>query len=275
MHNLREIQIFELNMLKDIANICEENDIRYFISSGTLLGAVRHGGFIPWDDDIDIIMPLSDYKKFIKIGQKLLNDAYGDKYFVQNYKSEKNYCEMWTQIRVNNTTSMPVKLKKQDIHWGMCMDVFPLVGYSSNNKVFEKQKKALAFNRMLLNDLHLRAVNTPLTLKQKLISIIPRGIRREICKINEHNFMLDPEKHEYSVIVWWNLPIRYPSGLFSERIKIKFEDGEFYTVKDYDKYLTCVYGDYMTPPNEEDRGGHDLTLGTIIMDLENDYTTYK
>lgn len=77
MPTLREIQLFELQMLKDVVKVCDDNNITYIISSGTLLGAVRHGGFIPWDDGIDIDMPLSDYKKILKIAQREL----GEKYF--------------------------------------------------------------------------------------------------------------------------------------------------------------------------------------------------
>lgn len=144
MPTLREIQLFELQMLKDVVKVCDDNNITYILSSGTLLGAVRHGGFIPWDDDIDIYMPLSDYKKFLKIAQREL----GEKYFVQNYKTDKNYSEMWTQIRANGTTSMPVKAYKFDIHYGMCMDIFPAVGVSDAPKEI-KTKKGFEFEQIV------------------------------------------------------------------------------------------------------------------------------
>lgn len=275
MPSLREIQLFELKMLKDLAKVCEENDIRYFLSSGTLLGAVRHGGFIPWDDDIDIFMPLPDYRKFLKIGQKLLDEAYGNTYFVQNYQTDKNYKEMWTQIRANNTTSMPISCKKYDIHFGMCMDIFPLVGCSNDLKKQNKQKKALMLNRFLLEDQYLIAVNEPMTWKMRVIYAIPRSIRRWICKLNEPRFMLDLDRYDNSTIIWWDIVVTYPRSIFSETIKMKFEDQEFYTIKEYDRYLKIVYGDYMKLPDEKDRGTHELTLGTIITDLHNDYTMYR
>jgi lipopolysaccharide cholinephosphotransferase len=275
MPSLREIQLFELKMLKDVAKVCEENDIQYFLSSGTLLGAVRHGGFIPWDDDIDVYMPLPDYRKFLKIGQKLLDESYGNIYFVQNYRTEKNYHEMWTQIRTNNTTSMPVSCKKYDIHFGMCLDIFPLVGCSNDLKKQEKQKKALQLNRLLLADKYIIAVNQPMTWKMKVLYTIPRSIRRWICKLNERRFMLDLDSHDYAVTVWYKIPAVYPKDVFSKTIRIKFEDDEFDTMIEYDQYLTILYGDYMKLPDEKDRGTHELTLGNIIVDLENDYTTYR
>lgn len=270
---MREVQLFDLQILKDVVRVCDNNNIKYMISSGTLLGAVRHGGFIPWDDDTDIYMPLSDYKKFLKIAQREL----GEKYFVQNYKTDKNYSEMWTQIRANGTTSMPVKAYKFDIHYGMCMDIFPAVGVSDAPKKKLKQKKALSLNRLLLHDAYAKAVNEPMNYKLKLIYAIPRCIRRMICKINEHRIMLDPMKYNQWAAVWYSMEISViqPKKILEKFTKIKFEDEYFNTFDDYDLYLKNVYGDYMTPPPENKRGGHTDELGNIIFDLHKDYSEYK
>ena len=272
MPTIREIQLFELQMLKDIAKVCDENKITYLLASGTLLGAARHGGFIPWDDDIDLYMPLKDYKRFLKIGQKCL----GDKYFVQNYKTDKNYGEMWTQIRANGTTSMPKSCYKYNIHFGMCLDIFPMVGASSNEKKREKQDKALEFNRVLLHDSYAKAVGENISPKLKLLYLIPRGIRRFICKLNEHRYLIDPNKTESWKSVWFSLNVpMYQHELLNNYDKIKFEDDYFNTFKNYDLYLTDLYGEYMTPPPIEERGGHTDELGEIIFDLHKDYSDYQ
>lgn len=139
----------------------------------------------------------------MKIAQREL----GEKYFVQNYKTDKNYSEMWTQIRANGTTSMPVKAYKFDIHYGMCMDIFPAVGVSDAPKKKLKQKKALSLNRLLLHDAYAKAVNEPMNYKLKLIYAIPRCIRRMICKINEHRIMLDPMKYNQWAAVWYSMEV--------------------------------------------------------------------
>lgn len=271
MSTLREIQLFELQMLKDVVKVCDDNNIEYMLSSGTLLGAVRHGGFIPWDDDIDLYMTLHNYNRFLKIGQKEL----GNKYFVQNYKTEKNYNEFWTQIRANNTTSMPIKCKDLDIHWGMCIDIFPLVGVSKDNAKAEKQRKALLWNRKLLADKYIKAVGESISAKMKILYLLPRWFRRWLCSVNERKFMLDIEKEEYCASIWYDIVKKYPVEIFKEYSKIQFEDAKFTTVSKYDEYLTLLYGDYMTPPPIDQQGGHSDEIGKIIMDIDKDYKEYK
>ena len=271
MSTLRELQLFELQMLKDFAKVCSENNIEYIIASGTLLGAVRHKGFIPWDDDIDVYMTVKNYNRFCKIGQKAL----GDNYFIQNYKTDKFCNLMWTQVRANGTTSMPLKLKDWDIHWGISFDVFPIVGVSSDPKKKLKQKNALAINRMLLSDCYMIANGEPFTKKLKIIYTIPRCLRRLICRINEKRYMFNHEKYDKCANVWYDITVEYPSDLFQPLIEIEFENETFTTMKNYDKYLSILYGDYMTPPPENERSGHDLDLGKMIFDTKKSYLEYK
>ena len=271
MSELKEIQQFEYQMLKDVARAFDENNIQYFLDSGTLIGAVRHSDFIPWDDDVDICMTLPNYCKFLRIGQRIL----GDKYFVQNYKTDKYYYEMWTKIRANGTTSMPKGLRNLDIHFGICLDVFPLVGASDNPKKRAKQKRALALNRSLLMDSYIKAVEEKLSIKQKIMYIIPRSIRRVICRMNEKRFMLDVENHSKCVQVYCVMEKEYPSYLFNEYIKIFFREDYFYSIKGYDTYLRIMYGDYMKLPPESERVGHSSESGEIIFDIKKDYKYYQ
>ena len=98
-YNIGDIQQCGLEILRDFKKVCERNGLRYYLSCGSLLGAVRHHGFIPWDDDIDVQMPFEDYQRFLQIAQKEM----GEKYFVQNSDTDPQYAFAYTHIRKNNT----------------------------------------------------------------------------------------------------------------------------------------------------------------------------
>lgn len=270
---IREVQLFELQMLKDVAKVCNENNIDYMLACGTLLGAVRHGGFIPWDDDIDLYMTPKNYTKFIKIGQ----EALGDKYFIQNWRTEKNYPFLWTQIRANGTTSMPVASKNLDIHWGVCLDIFPVIGRYNSGLKRKLQSASFGLSKALLAKDYILAMNEKAQGKQKLINLLPYRVRKTLCKLMQPLYLCDIKKNNQNeaCVLWYDFSDFFPSLLLNERTKIKFENGHFTTMKDYKDYLSAIYGDYMTPPPIEEQKGHEGTLGEIIIDLNRDYMQYK
>lgn len=144
-YTMREIQMTTLECLKEVKRICEKNDIPYFLSWGSALGAVRHEGFIPWDDDIDISMLYPDYLRFLEICQKDLDTK---RFFLQTPDTDYNTFSGFAKIRMNHTTSMIEEYSHIKMHWGICMDIF------SNSEcapvLFEK-KTADFFEQALSN----------------------------------------------------------------------------------------------------------------------------
>ena len=100
--NRKKVWQAELDILEKVIDVCDKNNIKYFLASGTLLGAVRHKGFIPWDDDIDLVMKREDYNRFLEIAEKSIKYPY----FLQCYKTEKNYMRGHAQIRNSETTAI-------------------------------------------------------------------------------------------------------------------------------------------------------------------------
>ena len=143
---LRKVQLVQLEIAKEIKAICERNNIEFFLESGTLLGAVRHGGFIPWDDDLDLGMTRSNYNKFIECASKELDN----KYFLQTVDTDENYPLAFCKIRKNNTIYMEKAHEHTSFHNGIFVDVFPYDNIPDDDKIFKKIKKRLKFAKRIM-----------------------------------------------------------------------------------------------------------------------------
>ncbi len=269
--DLRELQLYKLEILKDVIALCDRYGITYYLESGTLLGCIRHGGYIPWDDDIDITLLWDDYLRFLEIAEKKLPE----RYFVQNLWTEKHFPFIWTQIRVNHTTSMPVSLKKLDIHWGVCIDVFPMTSVYDDDSRFEKQRKALRLVRSLLGTSLMKVTGEKAHGKQMLINMLPNSLRHFIARqLLKKNAFTSKEEKKLSLMGSVDIKKRYDYAAYSNWIERPFEGIMMKIPIGYDHVLTATYGDYMTPPPPEKRGGHEMLQGKTIVDIDNDYKTY-
>jgi len=268
---LRDLQLYKLGILKDITDICDRHGLKYFLYGGTLLGCIRHNGYIPWDDDVDIALLWNDYIRLLEV----LKTDCPKKYFVQNLWTERNYPCLWTQIRVNGTTSMPVDLKDLKIHWGICIDVFALISVSDNDKLYNKQKKNITYILGLLGKEHMKAKGEKAIGAQNIINLMPSFVRHKIVKFLLKHTAYESSSDKYVCgLSTMSFGRRYLYSDFVEVINHVFEGYQMKIPKEYDRVLTEVYGDYMTPPPPEERGGHELSIGDTIIDANRSYLEY-
>lgn len=257
-------------MLKDVDRVCRENDIQYYLTWGSALGAVRHGGFIPWDDDIDISMTWGNYKKFEKIAQEKLDS----KYFYQSKESDEYCFTAWNKVRVNNTTSMEKHLKHIRCHYGICMDVFPIVGVPNSKIRVLIQRFLILVYRVLRYERYLTNRKPEGNLLFKVIyGVFPKKFKEflsekclnQITKYNpeECNEWVEFLSGKYSYM-------KCDKNIFGNGHEIMFEDIKCKIPEKYEEYLTKYYGDYMKLPDEADRVGH----GDAIIDFEKSYEHY-
>ena len=173
---------------------------------------------------------------------------------------------------MNHTTMIEKSYENVRFHQGVWIDIFPITALPQNPKKLERFNKLLAFSDLLVQDAFF-GITDNLSAKLKLLSKIPLRLRRILCRIIRH-LLFKPISESDVCDYYWGFPIRkarFASELFSEVIYVDFEDGKFPVPKAYDKILSTVYGDYMTPPPPEKRnGGHDV----LILDLDRDYTEY-
>lgn len=264
-----KLQKVELEMLIEVDRVCRKHNINYSLDGGTLLGAVRHKGFIPWDDDIDIIMLREEYCKF-KVA--CLEDLDQERFFLQDYETDPYYRWGYAKIRRNNTQFIRLGQEKSKQHAGVFVDIFVVDNVPDHP---------------ILRKLHLQACYL---IRKGLYSEIgkyvePHKIRRTVYKMMSaiprdtlfkyRNKLANRcNKHRTELISHYTLeyPKRCVYGLprscFDERVELDFEGYKFYAFKNYNLYLSMYYGNYMELPPEKDRISHLKISKLVLIDPE-------
>ena len=260
--SIEELKKLELDILKQIHQVCTDNDFRYSLAGGTLLGAVRHGGFIPWDDDIDIFMPRPDYDKLIEYCK-----THQTPFKLISNETESKYSYLFAKAVNPNTVIIEESSNRTNVDLGVYVDIFPIDGlcndYESSVKKFNKSK----FLRELLV-----AYNWKKYFRSKTKSIIYEPIRlmmfilsrfvnhnKLINKIKSRYQSVDFEKFNYSACICGAYRLREinTKDVYSEYTEIEFEGEKFNAIKNYDTYMKSIYGDYMKlPPKEKQKSHH-------------------
>ncbi|MFM1515470.1 LicD family protein [Helcococcus ovis] len=267
MHKMTKLQKIELEILKKIDEVCKKHNIKYWIDSGTLLGAVRHKGFIPWDDDIDIAMLREDYEKFLKVAQK----DFGNEYFLQTKNTDKKYPLFYAKVRKNNTSFVEWAFRGLNMHHGIYVDVFifDTLPLENTEKYVEK---CIKLNRQGIRK-YVPTVNKKPTfsssfiigwLKKKLARILFMFIPAKIFdeKINNEftKYANESYNNKKLACLSFNDPYYfYENNIFPTKT-LKFEDYEFPVPNNYDEHLKTYYGEYMEIPPVEKRETHSVKL---------------
>lgn len=255
---LRKLQLEILDILIEFDRICRKHHIQYYLSCGTLLGAVRHHGFIPWDDDADVELPRSEYDKF----RRVVKEEIGEGFFFQDTATDANYRWPYGKMRKKNTRYAREgqnHLGQQD---GICIDVFPLDEIPDD---FEIQKKMARKARYCRKALWAAVGAVNLTdevekFKFSLLNGIPRDFALEkyleavACyqgqNMSCYGFFNTEAIPEFSFI--------YQKEWYSKPLELDFEGHKFFVPNGYDHILSLKYGDYLAlPPKEKQKGNWD------------------
>lgn len=258
---LKDLQLLELEIAKEIKRICEKNKIEYFIIDGTLLGAVRHGGFIPWDDDMDIGMTTSNYEKFLEIAPHELDS----RFFLQTEKSDEKSGYIFAKVRLNHTHFYEAITDGLKIHNGIFVDIIPYdnASFEMTKSFHMKKLQLLCKLKMLKSGYKLNRITQKLSRKviNILLSMIPvpktvinSMIEQEIKKasLTGNDYYIERDGMFKGTYV-------FKRDFVDELIPIQFENTIFMAPKNYDAFLTSAYGDYMVyPPEAERLIGHSV-----------------
>lgn len=257
--DVREKQKVQLKIFEEFDSICQKHGVEYFMAQGSLLGAVRYKGFIPWDDDIDVLMDYREIEKLMPIFKKEASAEL----LLTNHGVEPHYPLTWSKIRNTNTVSMPKRYEKIPINWGFCIDLFPMYPVSNNKLIRNIEVFVFKVGRKILLSEYAACEENP-SLFTKFFAVFPAAFRRFCANCGTVMFKMHKKETEHLYITCRGGHVIKRATVYAEKKTLAFENGDYPVPGDYHKYLTDMYGDYMTPPPEEEQKGHELTLGEIV-----------
>ncbi len=246
-YDMEVLHARQLEIAKEIDKICREHGWKCSLYGGSVIGAVRHNGFIPWDHDIDMCMPRKDYEEF----RKFCASQPEGKFFFSNYFSEPQYPNNWGKMRHNETVFQEQELVGLPIHNGVFIDLHPI-----DNIVpcFLKVQVRLASFWACVHHTKTGRAHPNKTKEKiyKIFAVLPFGTINRLRDMAMKMFSWLPTKYVYKVGHPNNGVYPIPRSTFEDLIEHQFEDHKFFIPKDYDSFLRKRYGNYMEYPPESE-----------------------
>lgn len=268
--DVKKVWAVELNILKVIDKVCKENGLKYFAAFGTLIGAVRHNGFIPWDDDLDVFMLRDDYDRFVSLTAEYIKEPYVFQDVDNGFALSAH-----TKVRDSRTAAIEYMDAPESYNQGIFVDVFPLDDADDGKD-----------NQPLYHDIqklmwqiasHPKEMQQLVNLGQKFV--LDSDLIQDLCQIGPFGTLKQLEifngdifgqssRINFLTDEIYHLHPSYEREWFSEAIYVPFEDMEIPIPVGYDAILKCQYGDYMVP--KQVKGAHTIK----VMDPDKSYLEY-
>ena len=253
---LSQLHEIELEIFDEFVRICQKHNLEYFMTGGTMLGAIRHKGFIPWDDDIDLGMMRKDYDLFIQYARNELNE----KYYLDCFETNEEYYLPFAKIKKNDTIFDEEDSHHINNHKGIFIDIIPFENVPKQDSFMQKIQAILVRN---ITDTMFYKVKIRKLKKSRhpvlvaILSILPR---KSLMKIqNKLMHLHKNDNSEYVVALagtYGYLKETSKRSVFIPSKKVKFEDRNYQGMNKPEEYLTRIFGDYMKLPPKEKRRNH-------------------
>lgn len=258
--SLQELKEIEFDILKVFDDFCKENNIRYYLAYGTLLGAIRYKKFIPWDDDVDLLIPREDFNRMIKLFQD------SDRYRLFAFDRNPNFIYPFAKL-CDMTTRKDEFGYENGVDLGVDIDLFPLDTWDNDLENAKKEAKRIKKHMFHLGLTRLKKADSVNPIKRVVKSVVMifckmRGAKYFLDKIEKETCKPGAKGNAYvgakSWCVYGERGI-IPAEAFAQSIDVEFEGRMFPAPIGYDTYLTCLYGDYLPePPKEKQKTHHSF-----------------
>lgn len=272
MNDIDFLHLVDLEIVKEVVKICEKYKLTYYMIGGTMLGAIRHKGFIPWDDDIDLGMPRDDYEKFLEIASAELPSRLK----VVNYRNTPQYQYYITRVLDENTKVEETRIGNDSKYTNASIDIFPIDGTPNNSLIRKIYFFRVLFHRALMSLCYKDSIdrNRKRGKIEKLFLYIMEYLPiekittpyKQKCKIDKllKSHKVEGAKYIGNIMGAYRTREIVPADYYGKGKMYQFENMWLRGLDKYDEYLTYTYGDYMKLPPEENRKTHFK-----IIDLHN------
>lgn len=250
---LRRLQLTQLEMLKVFDRFCREHELKYSLYAGTLLGAVRHQAFIPWDDDLDVCMERAEYNSFVSLWEHDPQPGY----ILQNKENSPMFTQSFTKLRKDHTTFLQSEKEIGRYHTGIFIDIFPIDRIPNGKTARARFTWCCLLYQLLMREFAPPKGNALIRIgSEVLLCCIPKHRRekarqRLLKKITQYNDLHGLE----TVAIETAASMRklLPTNLLDEYVDLPFENGKYMCFAEWDEYLRRKFGDYRQLPPEDDR----------------------
>ena len=277
MTNMELLHKVDVDIVKEVVRICDKHDLKYYMLGGTMLGAIRHKGFIPWDDDIDLGMPREDYEKFLELAEEELPDHLK----AVNYRNTPNYMYYITRILDPQTKVIEERIGNDNKYTNASIDIFPIDGTPNNAFLRKIYFFRVLYHRALMSLCYKDSIDRKRkrSKKEKLLLWVMERIPveklttpyKQKCKIDKllRKQPIKGAKYIGNIMGAYRTREIVPAEYYGEGAMYSFEDIQLRGLSMYHEYLTFTYGDYMKLPPEDQRKTHFKILeihGTKVAD---------
>jgi len=259
---LKKLQKVELELLVEFDRICRKHNIIYSIDGGTLLGAVRHGGFIPWDDDADVVMVRKEYEKFLSVVDQELDT---DKFYLQDLNRTPGYRWGYGKLRRRNTEFIRLNQEHMPYEQGIFLDIFVCDNVPDNYLLrCMCNFHSFIYRKIFYSEVGKGTASGLAKLVYKVLNLIPeKTIKKRYNKYVKFRNKKSTEMVKCLTFQACNNVYGYKRKWYEDTIDMQFEDVSLKACRDYDEYLKFLYGDYMKLPPIEKRKVHPVSKLTL------------